>query len=277
MLCTESVFDSYNCAAESCGGCLAFCKCISNCETCVSTRCYCGQRYFLSLAILFTFMMLISCICFVCKKYTNSCTISTLIVLLNLAIASGLCMFLEPWDIKYEVIWGTTFLTLACTFGVCISYFCYPNFAAVEDDFDFQQKQPKAIDTPPKKKKSRHSVFIKIIPRIPKLSVQRTPEVKKPVSPESGSQGISHSDSEETTSFSDHDVYSDGLPDEHPAFYSHESLDMMLLASDSTRKSMNYTMSWDNYPDDSGNSRKICPTKSVFVLSNGSNCEIVPL
>jgi len=278
MSCTESVFDSFNCAEEFCGGCLTFCKCISNCDSCASTRCYCGQRYFLSLAVLFTLMMLVSCICFVCKKYSNSCTISTLIVLLNLVIASGLCMFLEPFDIKYEVIWGTTFLTLACTLGVCISYFCYPNFADTTDEFDFSiQDPPKlTLETPPKKKEPRRSVLVKIMPRrLISPRRHRTPTIGDPVSPDSAGskedKGISPSDSEETTSFGDDDVY--GVPDEHPAFFSQMSSDRdsgLLLSRDSLgRKSINFGV-WKKAEGEGGDI--VLPP-----LSDGSTCEIAPL
>ena len=94
------------------------------------------------------------------------------------------------------MIWGTTFLTLypcfemafgkfvqklrACTLGVCISYFCYPNFADVTDEFDFDmQDAPKlTLETPPKKKEPRRSVLVKIIPkRLISPRRHRTPEI----------------------------------------------------------------------------------------------------
>jgi len=287
MSCASSVFESYDCPEETCGGCLALCQCISDCDYCTSTRCYCGQRYFLSLAIFFTSVMLLSCICFLFREFPKSCTVSTLIVLLNLIIASALCMLLlEPWDVKYEVIWGTTFLTLACTSGVCISYFCYPNFATPEDEFEFSPETPTKPE-PPKKKKSRESVLIKIVPRRLRSSEKRSSKelsksleirdstsgriqrnMKPVMSPDSAGRA-SHSDSESTTSFSDNEMY--GLPEDHPAFFSQGSYENALLSADAMRKSINLGLSWGEEGSKEGCGKILAPT------SNGSNCEIVPL
>jgi len=285
MSCTNSVFNSYNCASEVCGHCLTFCKCISDCDTCAptSTRCYCGQRYFLSLAVFFTLVMCISFISFVCNKLSTTCTVSTLIIFLHLVIASALCMFLEPYDVKYEVILGTTFLTLACTLGVCISYFCYPNFATDEDEplFDFNKdveapKKQQQMETPPKRSAPRNSLMIGVITK--RLTEQfRRPSPSSDVSKQGlpdtpGSVGISNSDSEETTDPSENDVYGNMpdhlLHDDHPALFG------SLLSADSVHKSMNFGVVWSEHEfkgEESAGERMKAPT------SNGSTCEIAPL